>query len=214
MREAAGPRRWKVVHPRRASPQRFLARVSDSPPPTRSRQWSSTSAGRSWPRGSEGLLDAICERIAGRAAELILERLQLVLEGAGPGDGSNLLDAKAVAGKPRVPVGAVYKMSASGKLPALKVGGRLRFRVSDVERFIEQGTRSEDKVQELAAAAQTDAGRAGCSTRCTGRPRRETTVRGRADHADEHPSRAAVEPALKVLTNNNPGAAGTRRSGG
>ncbi|MBI5486606.1 MAG: helix-turn-helix domain-containing protein [Deltaproteobacteria bacterium] len=161
----------------------------------------------------DGVLDVLVERIAERAATLVVERLQQAGEHPQPAEDTRLLDPKAVAAKLEVPLGAVYKMSASGKLPAVKVGGRLRFRLSDIELFIVQGTRSEDRVRELAAAVQADAGRARCWARRAPAPRRARAP-GPARPADGSGRPATSEPGLKVLTNNDPDTAHPRRRGG
>jgi excisionase family DNA binding protein len=159
------------------------------------------------------VLDALVERIAGRAAEKVLESLRPVLQGARPADAANLLDAKAAAEKLHVPVGAVYKLSASGRLPAVKVGARLRFRVSDLEQFIEQGTRSADRVRALAAAAQAETGMERFGAHRAPASTRGPRVAALASSGKGTRQQATAEPGLKVVTNNDPGTAKSRRTG-
>ena len=159
------------------------------------------------------MLDALVERIADLAAEKVVERLGA--EGWAPAQPveEQLLDVEATAARLQVPRSGIYKMATSGQLPAVKVGARLRFRLSDIEEFITQATRSEERVRALAASARAVATQPqhephrGSASR---RDRGERTMT--RDGSSERPAPAAA--ALKVLTNNDPDDAPTRRAGG
>ncbi len=158
----------------------------------------------------DAVLDALAGRIAERAAELVVGRLQA--EGWSPAQQSEeqLLDVAATAAKLAVPTSAVYKLTAAGRIPAVRVGGRLRVRSADIDRFILENMRSSQRVAELARAAQADG---------VPQPRRGSTrsqrppSRRRANRTNGPSPHAAAEPSLKVLTNNEPGATDGRRSG-
>jgi excisionase family DNA binding protein len=160
------------------------------------------------------LLDGLADRIAERAAAIVLRQLDERERPAGSAEDDRLLNVEATAARLAVPVGAVYKMSSSGKLTAVKVGGRLRFRVADIEQLIEQGTRSESRVRALAAAAQAAAGRSRCAIRRAPRSKRRASATGSAKPTAGSASTTPVEPDIKVVTNNDPDAANSRRTGG
>lgn len=159
------------------------------------------------------VLEGLVEEVADRAAEKILDRLRPEIGRPEPAAGVTLLDAKAVAEKLQVPVGAVYKLASSGRLTSVKVGGRLRFRLSDVLTFIEQGTRSDERVRELATSALADARRPRFPARTASASRRGTSRTGSARHGSGSPTKSPADTSLKVLTNHNPDAATGRKSG-
>ncbi len=57
----------------------------------------------------------------------------------GMGGDDRLLTVNEVAESLRVSTMTVYRMLKSGQLPATRVGRSYRFRLSDVERYLEQG---------------------------------------------------------------------------
>jgi excisionase family DNA binding protein len=159
-----------------------------------------------------GLIDALADRIAERAAEIVLERLRPEIVHSRDHDDTRLIDVHAAAGKLSVAESAIYKLAGSGRLPSVKVGGRLRFRVADIEKLIEQGTRSDERVRELARVVQAGGGEVRQSRRPATSRRRPASPRP-AQRADESSPRTAVETPLKVLTTDAPDAADARRSG-
>jgi excisionase family DNA binding protein len=158
---------------------------------------------------SSSLLDTIVEQVAQRIAEIVLDRLRT--EGWSPGRRSDeqLLGVEAAAAKLAVPPSAIYKLTASGRLPAVKVGGRLRIRRADIDQFIIDNVRTDQRVSAMARAAQ--AGATAGTSRSRPRPSRTTSRRRVARSAP--PSHDATEATLKVVTNDDPNATPTRRSG-
>jgi len=161
---------------------------------------------------ASGLLDALVERIAERAAEIVLQRLDEREQPPHPPADDRLLDVKEVAARLSVPASAVYKLADAGKLASVKVGGRLRFRASEVERFIERGTRSDERVRELARTAQADAMQAGRRTPAATASKRRGIPPRSAPRGGVRATRPANEQVLKVLTKESPDRANTRRS--
>jgi len=85
----------------------------------------------------EGIMDMIAERVAAQVGRL----LTTVLAGQhGPGLGK-LLGVHEAASILSLSTSSVYKMSAAGKLPAVHLGNRLLFRLSDLEDYVEQNRR-------------------------------------------------------------------------
>lgn len=99
-----------------------------------------------------GPFGAMVEAIAARTAEIVLARLREQLSATAIPE--QLLDVAETARRLAVASGAVYKLSESGSLPHVKVGGRLRFRAADVDGYIRGRRGGEAEVVALARAAR------------------------------------------------------------
>jgi excisionase family DNA binding protein len=152
-------------------------------------------------------LEAFVELLAERVADILLDRLRSEMTLQAPPVEDRLLDVAGVAERLSVPKNAVYKMAERGTLTAVKVGGRLRFRSSDVERFIANGTRSEERVEELAREARTvpAGGGRGCRSQRTSRSTGNDERRGAGDQREDQ--------TLRVI-NTSPDDAPKRRPSG
>jgi excisionase family DNA binding protein len=141
-------------------------------------------------------LETIAEVLAERVADIVVERLRedAPRQPATPDD--RLLDPAGAAERLAVSKNAIYKLTESGALPAVKVGGRLRFRNSDIDRFIAGATRSDDRVRELAAEVLADSGRPQRPRRAARSTETTTTRRDRGSGI-----RRAPESSLTIITN-------------
>lgn len=100
-----------------------------------------------------GAFAPLVEAVAQRTADLVAERLA-ERSGPAPREPEQLLDIAEAARRLAVSRGAVYKLAESGSLASVKLGGRLRFRVADLEAYVERHLRSDERVEALARAVR------------------------------------------------------------
>jgi excisionase family DNA binding protein len=103
-------------------------------------------------------LDEFVERVAARAADLVIERLRGagVLDGPRQGDDERLLSVREAARRLGLRPSTVYKMAGRGSIPSVKLGGRRLFRVADLDRLVSESRLSSERIDELARAALLD----------------------------------------------------------
>ena len=128
-------------------------------------------------------LETLAEVLGERVADIVLRRLSDEMPGQAASPDERLLDVSAVAVKLAVPKSAVYKMANSGRPSAVKVGGRLRFRNSDIDRFIAGAMRTDERVQELAAEGRANSGGAARRRRAAGPTGRTRARRNQGEGA-------------------------------
>ena len=96
----------------------------------------------------------LVDQVAGRTADLVVERLG----GSGVGEepaGEEVLDVAGAAAFLRLGTSTVYKLSSSGKLASVKLGGRRVFRRSDLDAYLDAHRRGDAVVNDLAKAVRS-----------------------------------------------------------
>ncbi len=99
-------------------------------------------------------LEELVETVAARTAELVLQRLTSNERMADEPSHQGLLNVGEAAAYLSLSVSSMYKLSSSGRLTSVKMGGRLRFRRSDLDRYVAGHRRGQNVVEELARKAR------------------------------------------------------------
>lgn len=95
-------------------------------------------------------LEQFAEMVAARAAELVIRHLETCGTAPGVTPQEGLLDVRETATYLSLSRSTIYKLSSSGRLSSVKMGGRLRFRRSDLDAYVAGHRRGKDVVTELA----------------------------------------------------------------
>ena len=91
----------------------------------------------------------LVEQVSERTAQKVVERI-----GQGEEPGDEALTVVEAADFLRLGQSTVYKMAADGRLPSVKLGGRLVFRRADLSDYLEAHRRGDEVVGSLAKAAR------------------------------------------------------------
>jgi excisionase family DNA binding protein len=89
-----------------------------------------------------------------QAVERAIERRLPVNESPVPSNGDVLVGVHDAAKRLGLARATIYKMAARVELASVKIGSRLRFRVSDLNDFAEKHRRSPELVARLAAGSR------------------------------------------------------------
>ena len=99
------------------------------------------------------VIDVLVERVAHQVAQLVSDQIGRT-SGQDRGE-EELLDVDAAARYLSLSKSTVYKLSSTGRLDTVKMGARSRWRLRDLDHYIEENHRSSGKIVELAAEART-----------------------------------------------------------
>jgi excisionase family DNA binding protein len=95
-------------------------------------------------------LEEFVDMVAARTAELVVRHLEHGKTASGSTPQEGLLDVRETAAYLSLAASTIYKLSSSGRLSSVKMGGRLRFRRADLDAYVAGHRRGEDVVVELA----------------------------------------------------------------
>ncbi len=107
---------------------------------------------------AESAWDMIVDQIAARVEARLLPRLLAALKNPsaphGAREGERLLSVEEAADRLGLSVSTLYKRAERGALASVRDGGRLLFRSTDLDAYVEARRRSPEKIALLAAAIQ------------------------------------------------------------